>query len=113
MEGSIRFWVKDMPNHPVGDSDDLDTVMRYARDPHIGIIREGTGAHKLTVMSPYLGDEGVPFRTVAACTEFLRENHTVYADIRERVLTALMGRDETLVLGASNATPEVAATEGM
>jgi RecA/RadA recombinase len=110
VSGTIRFWVKAEENHPIGDSDDLDTVMRYARNPNIGLIVEGTGAAKLTVMSPYLPDEGMAFRTVGACEEFLRENHTVYADLRERVLTALMTRDESLVVSAPAAD---AATEGM
>ena len=112
--GTIRFWLKEQPGHPIGDSDDLDTVMRYARDQSIGLIREGTGASKLTVFSPYLPDEGMPFRTVGGCTEFLRENHTVYADLRQRVLAALMERDENLVVGAgAEAAAASAATEGM
>jgi hypothetical protein len=111
--GTIRFWVRAEENHPVGDSDDLDTVMKYARRPAFGLIKEGTGRAKLTVMSPYLPAEGMAFSRVGDCEDFLRDNPTVYADLRERVLSILMDCDEGLVAGAGTPEAASAATEGM
>lgn len=112
--GTIRFWLKATPDHPVGDSDDLATVMDYARKPDIGLIDDtGSGASNLILHSPYLGENGeMPFSRVGDCEEFLRVNPTVYADLRERVLTALMERGDTLTVTQDDPA-EAAAVEGM
>lgn len=94
--GTIRFWLIETPDHPVGDSDDLETVMRYARDPSIGLIDEGAGAARLTLRSPYVDDGALSFSRVGDCRTFLRDNPTVYADLRQRVLSALMERNASL-----------------
>lgn len=100
----IRFWMKETEKHPVGDSDDLDTVMSYARKPDIGLIVEGTGPAKLTLRSPYLSEERSRFARVGDCEQFLRDNPTVYADLRERVLSKLMSAGVALEV----AEPETA-----
>lgn len=112
--GTIRFWLKEAPDHPVGDSDDLATVMRYAREPSIRLIDDsGSGSSNLVLHSPYLGDEGQQsFSRVGDCETFLRENPTVYSDLRERVLSALMHSGETLTV-EGEAPAAATATEGM
>jgi hypothetical protein len=113
VKGTIRFWLVATPDHPVGDSDDLQTVMSYARDPAIGLITEGTGDEKLVLATPYVADGRVPFARVGDCHTFLQANPTVYADLRARVLEALMARGAVLtaVGGESAAPADAAATE--
>jgi RecA/RadA recombinase len=96
--GTIRFWLKAAPDHPVGDSDDLTVVMNYAREASIKLLEEGTGAAKLTLHSPYVPDGQMVFQRVGDAETFLRENVTVYNDLRERVLAKLMQQDIVLAL---------------
>ena len=87
-QGSIKFWLMEGFGHAIGDSDDLATVMKYAREPSIGLITEGTGKAKLSLTSAYTGV--VEFERVGDCVDFLEMNPTVYADLRQRVLESLM-----------------------
>jgi RecA/RadA recombinase len=110
-EGKIRFWLKAQPDHPVGDSDDLQVVMDHARMPDIGLLVEGNGAAKLTLMSAYVPDGKMEFARIGDAETFLRENVGVYADLRERVLSKLMQTDLALALPAregESLTPEEA-----
>ncbi len=99
--GEINFWVREEPGHPVGDSDDLATVMGHARNLGQGFIEGGAGKRLLVLKSRYLPDGEVAFDKVGACTEFLRANPTVYDDLRSRVMRQLMAADMRLeVAGA-------------
>jgi|CXWL01.1.fsa_nt_gi RecA/RadA recombinase len=97
--GSIRFWLHPEADHPVGDSDDLATVMSYARalgykpDPADGYIAEGSGKALLTLYSKYITGQKTEFSRVGDCEDYLRKNVTVYGDLRDRVLARLR-RDE-------------------
>jgi RecA/RadA recombinase len=109
--GQIKFWLIDTPEHPVGDSNDLETVIAYARQFGPGFISEGKGAAKLILHSPHLSGERKPFASIIRCKEFLRTNEGVYDDLRERVLTKLIeDRANLQVVEASE--PEGVAQEG-
>jgi RecA/RadA recombinase len=88
--GAIKFWLIDTPEHPVGDSNDLETVMAYARQFGDGFISEGRGNAKVVLHSPYLSAERKPFPSISRCREFLRANDGIYDDLRARVLTKLI-----------------------
>lgn len=104
-KGSVVFWLRETPEHPVGDSNDLETVMSYAR--YLGgrapgtFITEGAGRAALTLFSPFIKSGKVEFARVGDCESYLRVNTTVYDDLRERVLEKLMADEQALtaVLG--------------
>lgn len=98
VHGTIRYWVRETPDHPVGDSDDLATVMKYARQPDIGFLEEGRGRAVLSLHSRYVEDGLMCFPRVCDCTDFLRAHPTIYADLRERVLSKLMAQSVDLEL---------------
>lgn len=98
VKGTIRYWMQETPDHPVGDSDDLSTVMSYARQPDIGLLEEGRGRALLSLRSRYVEDGLMCFSRVGDCTEFLRAHPTIYADLRERVLSKLMAQSVALEL---------------
>lgn len=105
--GEIKFWLVETPDHPVGDSNDMATVMGYSRQFGSGFIEEGTGAAKLTLYSDYVEDGWQRFGTIKACTQYLNEHPSVYADLRRRVLDKLIEDRATLTVVA---TEEVAET---
>lgn len=89
--GQIRFWLVDTPDHPVGDSNDLATVMNYARSFGEPFISEkNRGSTKLVLHSSMIEGEHKPFRSVKSCRDFLQEHDTVYDDLRHRVLNKLI-----------------------
>jgi RecA/RadA recombinase len=98
--GQIKFWLVANPEHAVGDSDDLATVMDYARKMGKGYIDED-GDAALELYTPYVSEGKVPFTRVGDCEEYLRLNPTVYDDLRERVLTTLIRQDQELVLSGA------------
>jgi len=94
--GEINFWVRPEGDHPVGDSDDLATVMGYGRQLGGGFIEEGTGKRLLVLRSRYLPGGEMAFARVGDCTAFLRANPTVYDDLRGRVLRQLLAAEARL-----------------
>lgn len=96
--GTINFYVRAVPGHPVGDSDDLATVMERAREMGAGFIESGTGSRLLTLKCRYLPGGEVSFSRVGDCEAFLRANPTVYDDLRTRVLRQLQANDVALVV---------------
>jgi RecA/RadA recombinase len=101
-KGQIRFRLRGTHDKAIGDAEDLATVMQYARSMGDGFISEGkTG---LTIHSRYVRDGSLRFTKVGACVSFLRENPTVYGDLRERVLSALMEKEASLVAAADEAS---------
>jgi hypothetical protein len=89
--GAIKFWLIDTPEHPVGDSNDAETVVSYARSFGEGFISEGKGASaKLVLHSLHLSNERKPFSSLSKCREFLRANEGIYDDLRARVLAKLI-----------------------
>lgn len=106
--GEVKFWLKADETHPIGDSDDLVTVMDYARrlgrpdwsrNGVDGFIVEGSGSAKLTLVSDYVQDGSRAFPRVGDCERFLRENITIYDDLRRRVLDKLMADGTPLNVG--------------
>ncbi len=89
-KGTVKFWLVPWEDHPVGDSDDLATVMDYARQMGEGFIKEGSGTAMLTLYTPYVREKQMRFARVGDCVRFLQDHPTVYADLRERVLAKLM-----------------------
>lgn len=93
-KASIHFWVREVEDHAVGDSDDLATVMEYARELGDGFILERKNKKDLlTLTSRYVVDGSVVFSKVGDCTAFLKANPTVYNDLRTRVLARLREAD--------------------
>ncbi len=104
--GAIKFWLIDTPKHPVGDSNDLETVIAYARQFGNGFISEGKGATaKLILHSPHLSGERKPFASIVRCKDFLKENEGIYDDLRARVLAKLIADRATLSV-VEGAEPE-------
>jgi len=110
--GMINFWVKEVPGHPVGDSDDLTTVMSHARSLGKGFIEEGTGKRLLVVKSKYLPDGEAAFRRVGDCRAYLEGNTTVYDDLRARVLRQLMSTGAALKVGSGGSKNGEAVEDG-
>jgi RecA/RadA recombinase len=109
--GAIKFWLIDTPDHPVGDSNDLETVIAYARQFGDGFISEGRGTAKLILHSPHLSGERKPFASIVRCKEFLKKNEGVYDDLRARVLTKLI-EDRASLSVVEAEEPEGVAQEG-
>lgn len=87
--GQVKFLVVEHEGQPVGDSDDLATVMSYARSLGQGFILDGKGKATLTLFSDYVQDGRRAFSRVGDCERFLRDNRTIYDDLRRRVLESL------------------------
>jgi len=109
-EGEIKFWLIETPEHPVGDSNDLSTVMDRARAFGDGFLEDGTGTAKLTLYSDYVADGWQRFATIKACKTFLRENPSVYTDLRQRVLTKLITDRANLTVVTEEESEEEAET---
>lgn len=99
--GEINFYVKAVDGHPVGDSDDLATVMGHARTLGTGFIESGSGKRLLVLRSRYLPGGEAEFSRVGDCEEFLRCNATIYDDLRARVMRQLMASDARLELSGA------------
>ena len=109
--GQIKFWLIDTPKHPVGDSNDLATVMDYARafgaaaqrqdDPFIKKRGAGLALHSMVGRKV--------FKTVTKCREYLKANDTVYDDLRARVLEKLIADRACLNVVESDEPVEVTA----
>lgn len=108
VSGEIKFWLTPTPDHAVGDSDDLATVMDYARKMGKGFIDED-GDAALELYTPYIEGK-VPFSRVGDCEDYLRENSSVYDDLRERVLSTLIRQDAELVVSGAAVPVHVDAT---
>jgi hypothetical protein len=103
VQGEIKYWLRETPDHPVGDSDDAVTVLKYARK--MGFVEESSGKNKYVLASSYVPDGSVGFKTVSHYQAFLRENPTVYMDLRQRVLEALIASSDQLEITPEGAAP--------
>ncbi len=87
-EGIVRFQLVETKDKKVGDCDDSKTVMNLARE--LLIIYSGKGAaNKLVFDSKFSVEGKYAFAKVGDCQQFLRENETIYMDLRSRVVTAM------------------------
>lgn len=110
--GAIKFWLIDTPDHPVGDSNDLETVLSYARAFGEPYVSEGRGASaKLVLHSPMIEGGRKPFSTIAKCKTYLTENDGIYDDLRARVLLKLI-EDRAQLTVVEAAEPEGVPVEG-
>jgi|GEM_PF-1862322 len=100
--GVFRFWLKPTLGRAVGDVEDQKVVVEQARS--LGHIEDGKG-YKL--LSEYMEGGQETFKTLKALSAFLENNPTVYADLRARVLSALIRKDEMgeLVFAEIQETP--------
>lgn len=106
-KGTINFWVRAVDGHAVGDSDDLATVMVYARQLGDGFLVEGRGSSLLTLHSRYVPEGQMSFAKVGDCADFLVANPTVYNDLRTRVLNRLRDADLPAGLQVASAAPQL------
>ncbi len=79
--GNYKMWLDPKGPRNIGDTDDADKVIHYARQGELII----GGSGKYRICSPYLKEE-TTFKTIGAVGCFLSENPTVYRDLRRRVL---------------------------
>jgi len=96
VSGTIRYWLVRDADHAVGDSDDLDVVMRYARELGEGFLKDGSGKARLTLYSDFIDGGEKVFPRVGDCTAFLRAHTPIYDDLRARVLQVLWARGAAL-----------------
>jgi RecA/RadA recombinase len=89
-KGQIKYWLVDTPDHPVGDANDLATVIDYSRSFGAPFVSEGTGKAKVTLHSEMISGGRRPFRTLGAMTGYLREHGGVFQELRQRVLEKLI-----------------------
>jgi RecA/RadA recombinase len=107
--GSIKFWMRPDEDHDIGDSDDLVTVMTYARELGRKVERQDADrfieetSKGLVLTSKFVKGGAVPFSRVGDCARYLRENPTVYDDLRARVLAQLRADDANLIVGGTGA----------
>jgi len=87
--GLIRFQLVEMEDKSVGDCDDTTTVMTMCRE--LGLIYAGkTGKEKLVFTTEFDNEVQVySFSKVGDCKSFLKENETIYMDLRNRLMTAM------------------------
>jgi len=105
--GQIKFWLIDTPNHPVGDSNDLATVITYARTFGDGyIVKRGSN---LVLQSDMIDGTRKVFRTLTRLREYLQEHDTVYDDLRHRVLAKLIEDRASLVVAEAEEPEGVSA----
>lgn len=104
--GEIKFYVREVAGHSVGDSDDLATVMDYARKMGQGFISPGLGKQVLVLHSRHLPEKALGFERVGDLTHFLETNPTIYADLRARVLRQLNANEMALVVKDAMPTGE-------
>ena len=94
--GHIKFWLIDTPKHPVGDSNDLNTVMDHARAFGASFItKRGAG---LVLHSDMIQGSRKAFKTITKCREYLQTHDTVYDDLRHRVLEKLIADRASLTV---------------
>ncbi len=89
VEGAFRFWLKPTGNRPVGDTEDKKIVVKHARE--LGLIDDSKG---YMLASDFVEGGVVECRTLKVLDDFLVEHPSVYADLRARVLTTLIQKDE-------------------
>jgi RecA/RadA recombinase len=94
--GEIKFWLRSTPEHPTGDSDDLNTMLTYARSIGQGFALDGSGREKLKLFSPYFDGGEMAFSRIGDSVTFLREHEDVYDDLRRRVMDKLLASDADL-----------------
>jgi len=97
-KGQINYWLVDTPDHPVGDSNDLATVMDYSRKFGAGFITEGSGKAKVILHSQMISGGRKPFRTLRDLTGYLREHSGVFQELRQRVLEKLINDRSMLMV---------------
>jgi RecA/RadA recombinase len=95
-QGQIKYWLVDTPDHPVGDSNDMATVIDYSRRFGQGYISEGTGKAKLVLHSQMIRGGRRPFRTLRDMKAYLSEHTGVFTELRQRVLNKLINDREML-----------------
>jgi RecA/RadA recombinase len=92
--GVFRFWLRPGKGRLVGDTEDLETVLE-AGEAHDFLKKEGS---KWVLESAFVKDGKLLFKSKGAMTTFLNENVSVYMDIRNRILSYLIGEDITITL---------------
>lgn len=87
VSGTFHMWLDPKGPYSVGDTDDQDKVIRYARE--FDLISEQKGKLKYNMSSPYK-EGGYGFRLLGQVEEFLVENPTVYSTLRKEVLERMI-----------------------
>lgn len=107
-QGQIKYWLVDTPDHPVGDSNDLATVIDYCRKFGQGYVTEGIGKAKVVLHSSMIQGGRRPFRTLTALRGYLREHTGVFQELRQRVLNKLIEDRAMLVTSGEDGPSESA-----
>jgi len=109
--GEIKFYVREVDEHAVGDSDDLATVMDYARKMGAGFVTDGAGKIVLVLHSRHLPEGCLGFEKVGDLKQFLEANPTIYGDLRARVLRQLQASEIALVVSGAMPVAEPAGAK--
>jgi hypothetical protein len=100
-EGKFRFWLRPGKGRQVGDTEDLETVVDHGKKH--GFIEHTS---KWTLLSKFLSGAKKAFGTKTKLKQFLRDNPSVYIDLRTRVLSHLIGEDISIELPSTKLEKE-------
>jgi hypothetical protein len=97
--GDITFQLIETPEAGVGDSKDEEEVLKYALD--FKLVEEGTKTSEKYVFVADYGS-GVPperlaFSTKKALIAFMRDNRTVYMELRRKVINTILAAERKLL----------------
>lgn len=98
-QGDIKFRLIRSETAPVGDSEDEKEVFNDARS--LGLIQETESPKAYSFESKYVAEKVCTFKTIKDLVFFLRDNMTIYMDLRDRVF-------EKKLEAESMGTPQVA-----
>jgi len=99
--GIFRFWLRPGKGKLVGDTEDVEMVMEHGLEH--GFIVKAKG---YLLQSEFLSEGVGHFKTQKALRQFLNENVSVYLDLRNRVLSHLIGEDITITLPSEKIAAE-------
>lgn len=101
--GKFRFWLRPGKGRLVGDTEDLEIVMEHAET--MGLIVKTAQMYKLE--SEFIANSGhIYIKTKKAMKQFLEEHVSVYLDLRNRVLSHLIGEDISITLPSEKIAAE-------
>lgn len=102
----VRFQVKEVDGKPIGDASDADILVKCAIEHSIS-VSESKGGY---TYQPPVGDE-LTFKSIKAFSAYLRENPTVYDELRRATLAHLIDNDLALPAQAGVGEKDSSATD--
>lgn len=106
--GEFRYWLRAGKGRLIGDTEDMETVVEYAQK--YTSIRKIAG-NKWVLTSNFLPNNKMHFSTKGKMFDFLKDNQTIYQDVRYQVMSYLIGEDVTITLPSKKLKAEDEAKE--